>query len=58
VLKFTHERGKGLGKSLKGPSGYTCESVSVAASGDNHVYAGLCDQPPHNATFFNWAPKK
>ena len=58
VLKFTHETGKGIGKTLKGPSGYWCESDSEAASGDNHVYAGLCAQPPHNVTFFTWAPKK
>jgi hypothetical protein len=58
VLTFTQEVGRGLGKTLQGPSGYRCESASEAASGDNHVYAGLCGQPPHNVAFFDWAPAK
>jgi hypothetical protein len=58
VAQFTHETGKGLGMTLKGPSGFLCESFSEAASGDDHVYAGVCRQPPHNLPSFEWAPKK
>jgi hypothetical protein len=57
VAKFTHQKGKGLGQTLKGPAGLKCHSISTAASGDVRVYAGVCGhgvgyRPPG----FGWAP--
>lgn len=58
VMKFTHQKGKGLGTTLHGPRGLTCHSLSTPVSGDNLVYAGVCAhgtgyKPPG----FGWAPQ-
>jgi hypothetical protein len=57
VVKFSHEKGKGLGATLAGPTGLTCHSLSTPASGDSLVYTGVCghasgSKPPG----FGWAP--
>lgn len=57
VRKFTRQKGTHGGETLKGPSGFKCTSESSAASGDKLIYAGICLHPPHNAPFFNWAPR-
>jgi hypothetical protein len=54
VTKFTHQQGTA---QIKGPSGFTCRSLSTAASGDKLLYSGICMHPPHNTPFFEWAPK-
>jgi hypothetical protein len=58
VMKFTHQKGKGLGETLHGPRGLKCHSLSTPVSGDNLVYAGVCAhgtgyKPPG----FGWAPR-
>jgi hypothetical protein len=58
VVKFTHRKSHGLGSALKGPTGFNCQSLSEAASGDKLVYAGACRHPPHNNPYFGWAAKK
>ena len=55
VVKFTHL--KDTGQTLKGPSGFRCQSFSTAASGDHLVYSGVCMRGPHNHPFFGWGPK-
>ena len=62
VVRFTHQKiqgsgQKGLGQTLKGPSGLKCRSFAEAISGDKFVYAGACVHPPDNTPSFAWAPK-
>lgn len=57
VERFTHQKGTGLGQTLKGPRGFKCHSFSEPASGDKLVYSGVCLHPPHNMPFFEWGPK-
>jgi hypothetical protein len=54
VTKFTHQQDTA---QIKGPSGFTCRSLSTAASGDKLLYSGVCMHAPHNIPFFEWAPK-
>ena len=58
VMKFTHQKGRGLGAILHGPRGLKCHSLSTPLSGDKPVYAGVCAhgtgyKPPG----FGWAPQ-
>jgi hypothetical protein len=57
VLKFTRQSNPGVGKILKGPSGFTCRSWTTPASGAKLVVSGVCAAPPHNNPFFGWGPK-
>jgi hypothetical protein len=52
AVKFTHEKIKVSGQSLKGPRGFRCISYSEPVP-----YTGVCTHPPHNHPFFGWAPK-
>ena len=56
VAAFTHRAGLEFG-AFKGPSGFTCRSLSTAASGDKLLYSGVCMHAPHNDPFFEWGPK-
>ena len=58
VLKFTKQTNPGIGKTLKGPSGFTCRSWTTPASGAKLVISGVCMVPPHNNPFFGWGPKQ
>ena len=52
VAAFTHRAGLEFG-AFKGPSGYTCKSLSTsAASGDKLLYSGVCMHGPHDGPFF------
>ena len=57
VLKFTKQSNPGIGKTLNGPSGFTCRSWTTPASGAKLVVSGVCMVPPHNNPFFGWGPK-
>ena len=57
VTKFTNQQNPGVGKTLKGPRGFTCTSFTTPASGAKLVVAGVCAHPPHNVPFFGWGPK-
>jgi hypothetical protein len=58
VVKFTHQKGKSLGETLKGPRGLKCHSLSTSASGDSLVYAGVCGHATgYKPPGFGWAPE-
>jgi hypothetical protein len=56
VAAYTHRPGLEFG-AFTGPSGFKCKSFSTAASGDTHLYSGVCMHGPHNNPFFEWGPK-
>jgi hypothetical protein len=57
AMKLTRQTAGPTGKKFKGPSGFTCQSFSTAASGDKLLYSGVCMKGPHNHPFFEWGPK-
>jgi hypothetical protein len=57
VLTFTKQSNPGIGKTLKGPRGFTCHSWTTPASGAKLVISGVCAAQPHNNPFFGWGPK-
>jgi hypothetical protein len=54
AAKFTHLPDTA---KIKGPTGFRCQSFSLASSGDKLLYSGVCMHPPHNIPFFEWGPK-
>jgi hypothetical protein len=57
VQKLTHRTSGAIGSTFKaGPAGFTCRSLSTAASGDKLLYAGACVHSP-GVPFFGWSAK-
>ena len=57
VVKFTRQKSKGPGASLRGPRGLNCHSLSTSASGDSLVYTGVCGHATgYKPPGFGWAP--
>lgn len=57
VLKFMNLRNPGVGKTVPGPSGFTCRSFTSPASGAKLLITGVCAHQPSNNPFFGWGPK-
>jgi len=58
VIKFTHQKSKQLGATLRGPRGLKCHSLSTPASGDSLVYTGVCGHATgYKPPGFGWAPQ-
>jgi hypothetical protein len=59
VQKLTRRTSPAMGGIFRGgPAGFTCRSLSVAASGDKLMYAGACVHTGGGTPFFGWAAKR